>query len=516
MGFYTIELGGKYRERFAPSLVLSCAIACIAGFLFGYDSGIVGGVLTLTSFQDHFHFTKSEQTRISSLCVSLQQLGAFVACPLSIPISRKFGRKMAILAGSVVFCIGAMMQTIPSHSLDCFYVGRVIAGLGLGTMTVVVPQYNAEMSPKEIRGRLGSFFQMAYTLGIFTSYWVDYGVKVSMPDNDPQWQIPVGLQILFSGLLALGMLTVKESARWLALQDRTDEALAVLQWVRCSTGPEVTREMEEIHTAVRAESAEKEGLTFKEFLNPPVLKRMSAGFALFLAQQATGATAFAYYSPQYFKLLTGDNETRNLLLSGIFGAVKVLACFTFVCLMADRFTRKFNLTVGALAMAITQFIACAVLKTHPVKNSVADNVPPSAKATVAMMYLFVILYNFSWGPLPWPYCNELFSNRYREAGVAVAVASQWLFNFVFTISTPYMIDSMDWGTFLMWGCFDVVIALATLFIAKETRGLSLEKSAQPELYTDDSGVKLDDSADRPSASASGSDKNLGQVEQRAV
>lgn len=72
------------------------------------------------------------------------------------------------------------------------------------------------------------------------------------------------------------------------------------------------------------------------------------------------------------------------------------------------------------------------------------------------------------------------------------------------------------GTFLMWGCFDVVIALATLFVAKETRGLSLEKSAQPELYTDDSGVKLDDSADRPSASASGSDKNLGQVEQRAV
>lgn len=91
-----------------------------------------------------------------------------------------------------------------------------------------------------------------------------------MPDNDPQWQIPVGLQILFSGLLALGMLTVKESARWLALQDRTDEALAVLQWVRCSTGPEVTREMEEIHTAVRAESAEKEGLTFKGTLPPPI------------------------------------------------------------------------------------------------------------------------------------------------------------------------------------------------------------------------------------------------------
>lgn len=119
----------------------------------------------MSSFEKHFDYTSSDATRISSLCVSLQQLGAFVACPLSIPLSRTFGRKTAILSGAVVFCIGAMMQTIPSHSLSCFYVGRVIAGLGLGTMTVAVPQYNAEMSPKEIRGRLGSFFQMAFTLG---------------------------------------------------------------------------------------------------------------------------------------------------------------------------------------------------------------------------------------------------------------------------------------------------------------------------------------------------------------
>lgn len=128
----------------------------------------------MTSFQDHFNFTQGQKTHVSSLCVSLQQLGAFVACPLSIPLSRKYGRKSSIFVGSVVFCIGAMMQTIPSHSLACFYVGRVIAGLGLGAMTVVVPQYNAEMSPKEIRGRLGSFFQMAFTLGMTPPIIVPY------------------------------------------------------------------------------------------------------------------------------------------------------------------------------------------------------------------------------------------------------------------------------------------------------------------------------------------------------
>ncbi|KAL1613903.1 hypothetical protein SLS54_010180 [Diplodia seriata] len=496
------------------------AIACIAGFLFGYDSGIltfVGGVLTLTSFQDHFNFTKAQKTHVSSLCVSLQQLGAFVACPLSIPLSRKYGRKSSIFVGSVVFCIGAMMQTVPSHSLACFYVGRVISGLGLGAMTVVVPQYNAEMSPKEIRGRLGSFFQMAYTLGIFTSYWVDYGVKVNMESTESQWQTPVGLQILFSGLLAIGMLTVKESPRWLITKDRMEEAKANLQWVRASDGPEVANELAEISMAVRAEHHATEGLHWTEFLHGSVLKRLSAAFALFLAQQATGATAFAYYSPQYFSLLTGDDETRSLLLSGIFGAVKVIACFAFVCLAADRFTRKFNLASGAFAMAATQIVTAAVLKNKPIDSGAAKDVPPAAKATVAMIYLFVMIYNFSWGPLPWPYCSELFSNRYREVGVAVGVSSQWLFNFVFTISTPYMIDSMGWGTFLLWGLFDIIIGFGTILLATETRGLSLERAGQPEAFRNDNEAKLGNVYRRPSSSSLGSDKkNGGQIRESGI
>ncbi|KAK0654654.1 putative quinate permease [Lasiodiplodia hormozganensis] len=470
------------------------------------------GVLTLTSFQDHFNFTQGQKTHVSSLCVSLQQLGAFVACPLSIPLSRKYGRKSSIFVGSVVFCIGAMMQTIPSHSLACFYVGRVIAGLGLGAMTVVVPQYNAEMSPKEIRGRLGSFFQMAFTLGIFTSYWVDYGVKVNMDSTDSQWQIPVGLQILFSGLLALGMITVKESPRWLITKDRLEEAKANLEWVRASDGPEVASELSEISVAVRAEHAATEGLRWTEFFQPSVFRRLSAAFALFMAQQATGATAFAYYSPQYFNLLTGNDETRSLLLSGIFGAVKVIACFAFVCLAADRFTRKFNLASGAFAMAATQIVTAAVLKHKPIDDSAAADVPPAAKATVAMIYLFVMIYNFSWGPLPWPYCSELFSNRYREVGVAVGVSSQWLFNFVFTISTPYMIDSMGWGTFLLWGLFDIIIGFGTIVLAKETRGLSLEKTGQPKGFRDDNEAKPGNVYRRPSSSSIGSDnKNPARV-----
>lgn len=150
--------------------------------------------------------------------------------------------------------------------------------------------------------------------------------------------------------------------------------------------------------------------------------------AVFVAQQATGATAFAYYAPQYFKLLVGNKGNSDLLLTAIFGAIKVAACLTFVLFVAERVNRKAILVAGALFMAACQISCAAVVKTHPAHGN--GEVTSSGIATVALIYLFVIAYNFSWGPLPWPYVSEIFPTRIREPGIAVGVSSQWLFNFV--------------------------------------------------------------------------------------
>lgn len=148
---------GKIRAYWLGSVV------CIGGFLFGYDSGIVGGVLTLKSFERDYGYSSAEATRVDSLAVGLQQLGAFVACFLAWPLTDRLGRKKALMIASLVFCIGALIQTANTHSLAAFFVARVIAGLGLGIATVVVPMFSSEMSPKEIRGKIGSFFQWFYT-----------------------------------------------------------------------------------------------------------------------------------------------------------------------------------------------------------------------------------------------------------------------------------------------------------------------------------------------------------------
>lgn len=140
----------------------------------GYDSGIAGGILSYKTFEDDFRYTSAHESKVSSLTVGLEQLGSFVASLFAYYLTDKFGRKWVIIGSTAVFCIGVIIQVINTHSLGAWYAGRIIAGIGMGGQSVVVPMYSAEMTPKEIRGRCGSFYQWLYTWGILAAYWIDY------------------------------------------------------------------------------------------------------------------------------------------------------------------------------------------------------------------------------------------------------------------------------------------------------------------------------------------------------
>lgn len=131
----------------------------------------MGGVLTLAAFEKDFRYTKAQSTNINSNCVSILQAGAFFGCFLIWPISARFGRRMSIVLSSLVFCVGGILQVINTHSIGAFYAGRVISGFGVGAATVLVPMFSAEMAPKNMRGQLGSFFQLFFALGVCVSYW---------------------------------------------------------------------------------------------------------------------------------------------------------------------------------------------------------------------------------------------------------------------------------------------------------------------------------------------------------
>lgn len=240
----------------------------------------------MQSYKNDFGYT--DKTTVSAVMVSLQNAGAFLAAASIFPISERFGRKKTIMAAMAIFCAGVILQVVPSHSLVCFYIGRFVAGLGLGSATAVVPAYNAEMAPKEIRGRLGSGMQLLFAFGVMISYWVDYGTANGLPLSSAQWQIPVGLQMVPAAVLGLGLFTQKESVRWLAKKERYEEAWESLSWMRASDGPEVKAEFNEITTGIAEEFRATEGFRKRELLEPANRYRLSLAFGLFLGQQCTG------------------------------------------------------------------------------------------------------------------------------------------------------------------------------------------------------------------------------------
>ncbi|KAJ5645689.1 hypothetical protein N7507_011700 [Penicillium longicatenatum] len=445
-------------------------VLCCGGALFGYDSGVIGGVLTFDSFQQSFKFTSGEKTRISAIAVGIQQAGALAGCFIVWPVTNRWGRRIAMMVCSVVFCIGVVLEVIDTNSLSAFYVGRVICGLGVGASATVIPIYLSEMSPKEIRGRLGSCYQLTYTIGILASYWIDYGVE-KMPSSAKQWQLPIGLQLVPGALMGLGMFTLNESVRWLLAHGKTAQAWESLVWIRAGDGAAVLEEFEEMQRGLEEERHATAGFHPRELLEGPNLHRLLVGGGLFLAQQSTGSTALAYFGPQFFSLIVGPGD-KNLLLTGIFGAVKVVACLIFVLFMSDRFGRRPVLAGGAAFMAVCMLVTAAVVKNYPPQDGVVSS---AGMATVALIYLDIIAYNLSWGPLPWPCASEIFPTRIREPGVAFGVGSQWLFNFVWSFSTPYIMAGVGWATFLLFGLLDIIILVVTYFYLKETAGKTLEE-----------------------------------------
>ena len=288
-----------------------------------------------------------------------------------------------------------------------------------------------------------------------------------------QWQLPIGLQVMWGGLFLIGMLFQKESVRWLVKQGRYEEAWKNLIWIRADSSEKTVEEFEDLKLGIAAESVDKAGLTVGEMLNPVNRKRLFMASILFLFQQATGSNALASFSPQFFALVVGKGN-ENILITGLFGAVKVVACSFFIFVIADRFGRKILLTVGSLLMFSCMLPTAIVLKEFPPPSGTNPTVDAPSAAIIALIFINIAFYNNSWGPLTWAYTPEIFNTRTRGAGMAFAVAIHWAFSVCFTISAPYQIAAMGWGVFLFYAAFDLVMGAYCAFFLKETKGKSLE------------------------------------------
>ncbi|KAK5798259.1 hypothetical protein VI817_004550 [Penicillium citrinum] len=428
----------------------------------------MGGVLSLSSFQEDFnyaHFTKAQKTTVNSNAVSILQGGAFFGCFLISPVASYLGRRTGLIISSLIFTLGTILQVINTGTLGTFYAGRVVAGFGIGSATVLIPMYSAEMSPKEIRGRLGACFQLFFALGVMIAYWTTYAVAKDQAVGTNQWQTALGLQLLGSTFLLIGMCTVKESARWLASKGKIDKARESLKWVRGGEETEeLQKEFDEILAGIEEEARVKENLSLRELFLPVNRYRFFIAISIQLCAQLTGNTSLAYYATQIFSAVGAGGAAK--LVTGFFGLVKIF--------VLDRVGRRVPFMVGAFAMGSFMLIIACILATHPVSAN-ATKTTSAGIACIIMTYAEAFSYNMSWGPLPWLYMGEIFSSRTREAGIATGAASQWLFNFMMSQVTPHAIDNIGWRMFLMFAIFNYAIIVYSWLVLKETSQYSLEE-----------------------------------------
>ncbi|KAF9552160.1 general substrate transporter [Agrocybe pediades] len=451
--------------------------------LFGYDTGVGGGVVSSKVFQNHFGFIGNTKkvNDISSNVVSVLQAGAFFGALGSAPISSRIGRRYTLLAFSLIFVVGAILTTIAGNLAE-IYAGRVISGIGIGAISAVAPAYVSECSPKEVRGRITGLFQIMVALGVMISYFVNYGVGIHILSGPRIWRIPFGFQLVPAGIMCIGLLTVKESPRWLASVDRNEEAIANLAYLRRDSpgSPAILHEMAEIEAAIAEERAARQGLGLKEaFFGKGNFIRFVIAFTIFFLQQWAGQNSVNYYAPQIFASI-GYTGTRNsLLASGVYGVVKLVATFLFVFFGVEWLGRKISLFISAMGMGTLFFIIGAILKTHPPPATSSTDViitpPPSSQAMAAMLYIYVCFYSMGWGPLPWVYVSDIFPTRTRHYGLALASSSQWLWNFVVSKVTPDIQSALGYKMFLMFAAINIGGMGVFSLLIPETKGRSLEE-----------------------------------------
>lgn len=472
--------GGFFKDR---RVYLLTAVAYMGSLLFGYDTGVMGSVLALDSFKKDFGlplgktgFASSKNASISSNVVSLLTAGCFFGAIAASFINEKWGRRPTLMGFSVIFLIGAAVQTAASHSIGQIYGGRVIAGLGIGGMSAVMSVYVSENAPPKHRGRIAGLFQEFLVIGSTFAYWLDYGVALRIPESTKQWRVPVAIQLIPGGFMLIGLCFLKESPRWLMKQGRHQQAAASLAWSRCSTtdSPEVIEELAEVRASIEEELNATEGLTWKECLQPGNRRRFALAFTIMLCQQFSGTNSIGYYAPEIFQTVGVSKSNSSLFATGVYGTVKVVTTAIFLLVGIDQLGRKKALIGGAFWMAVMMFIIGAVLATHP-PDTKASNVSSASIAMVVMIYLYVIGYSASWGPTPWVFVSEIFPTRLRAYGVGLAATTQWLFNFCITEITPRAVSNIGWKTFLMFGIFCLANCAFAVFFIPETKRMTLEE-----------------------------------------
>ncbi|KAE9405224.1 general substrate transporter [Gymnopus androsaceus JB14] len=461
---FSDELHEFSRYRNAYILAFSAALGSI---FYGWDIGLIGGVITLSSFQISFGVNKlssSAKNNFNGNIVSILQGGSFFGALFMGYFSGKFGRKPCLIASALIYILGSTIQTISglgsstATGLSVLYFSRFLGGVGVGMVSALVPSYVSECTPRRIRGRCTGLIQFANNIGIMLSYWVNYSVSKNLKSSPLQWRLPFGVQIIPGALFLIAMLFQPESPRWLVEKGKYDQAARTLAHVARTTpeDPAVLVTLEEIKEEAMGASR-------------AIALRCAIPSIVMFFQQWTGTNAINYFSPEIFNGLGITGTSSTLFATGIYGIVKVISVGLVLMFAVEGFGRKKCLIVGGIGQGLTMLWIGGYSAIHP-----SGPIVPASYVSLVAVYLYAVFYCVGWGPVPWVVAGEVAPNHLRTVSLSIAIGVNWLFSFTISKITPTLLAQITYGTFLLFGLMCMIMAVWTYVFLPETSGYALE------------------------------------------
>ncbi|KAK1997084.1 general substrate transporter [Colletotrichum falcatum] len=489
--------------------------ASLGGFLFGYDQGVVSGVLTMESFAAKFPRIDTD-TSFKGWFVSALLLFAWFGSLANGPVADWLGRKGSILLAVAIFILGSAFQTAASD-VPLLFAGRAIAGFAIGMLTMIVPMYISELSTPHIRGTLVVMQQLSITLGILVSYWLEYGTQyiggprcepdipysggtTALPKFDPRndvgtsgctgqsdasWRVPFGLQIVPALILGIGMMFFPESPRFFLMRRKEDKALSALAKVR-RVHPD-TESLRTEYLGIKAEVLFDESINRDRYpkkkgialfaaqhvalaSSRPAFKRLAIGCGTMFFQQFMGCNAIIYYAPTMFSQLGISGKTSSLLATGVYGIVNTLSTLPALFLI-DKVGRRPLLLCGAAGTCISLVIVGSIIGGF---GESLQSHTSAGWAGIAFIYIYDINFSYSFAPIGWVLPSEIFNLGNRSKAMAITTSATWMCNFIIGLVTPDMLETIGFGTYLFFAAFCALAFIMTYFFVPETRGKSLE------------------------------------------
>ncbi|KAI3405754.2 HXT5 [Candida oxycetoniae] len=466
-------------------ITILCLLVAFGGFVFGYDTGTISGFVNMPDFVDRFgELNDSGEKYLSDvrtgLIISIFNIGCCIGGLVFSKVGDKYGRRIGLMFSMVIYVIGIVIQITSSSKWYQISLGRFVTGLSVGTVSVIAPMFISESAPKLLRGTLVCCFQLCITLGIFIGYVTTYGTK--QLNNSSQWRIPLGLCFLWAIFMTIGMLFMPESPRYLVEKKRIEDAKkSIAKSNKLSVNdPFVYSELQLIQAGIDREELAGNA-SWKELITgkPAIFRRVITGVSLASLQQLTGVNYFFYFATTIFKAV---GMSDSFITSIILGAVNFLS--TFVNIWAiERLGRRVCLLIGSAGMFVC-FIIYSVLGS--VNLYITDESGEettdltTGKAMIFITCLYIFFFASTWAGGVFTILSEIYPLRVRAKSMSVAIGSNWLWGFLISFTSSFIINSIRfYYGFVFTGCLAVSFVFVYFFIM-ETKGLSLEEV--DELY----------------------------------